>query len=417
MNVRKLVFDAVDLLRGSPVRESFSELESSFPGCPQERSKRLNAILEHATKTTEHYRKFAGIKELADFPVLNKSIIKNNFDSFVSENFKEKLTKLRKATTSGSYGTPFTFYLSNEKRQRMVAEVYYFGKSSGFELGVKHAYLVSKRKPKLAQFIQNQVMVTVDRLDDAWCSEAVSLLRKERVKVLVGYPSAIARIARYLLQRNERLEMRGVITISEVLTAEMRSDIALAFDRKPVSRYSTEEFGVLANQDPSGDFFWVNQHNYVIEILSLESDQPVEVGELGRIVVTDLYSHVMPLIRYDIGDLARPLEMVDGVVTKIEAVEGRTLASIRDVQGAYISPFVINGSLRESSEIVQFQFSQEGIDRYLLKLVVNAEVDEQKLINLYKSILGDSATVQIEYVDDIPPLPSGKRPYIIQNFY
>lgn len=211
--------------------------------------------------------------------------------------------------------------------------------------------------------------------------------------------------------------MEGVITVSEVLTEEMRVDIAKAFQCAPISRYTTNELGVLANQDSSGDFFVLNQHNYLIEILSLDNDEPVEVGELGRIVVTDFFSHAMPLIRYDIGDLARPLDITDGVVTKVHSIEGRTVSSIMDPNGEYVSPFMINASLAKSSEIVQFQFSQEGKSEYILRLVVKGEVDEPGIVNLYKSILGDAADIDIQYVDDIPALPSGKRPYIIQNFY
>src|SRR5690606_9530474 len=113
--------------------------------------------------------------------------------------------------------------------------------------------------------------------------------------------------------------------------------------------------GVLANQDPSGEFFHLNQANYFIEILKQDSQEPAELGELGRIVVTDYFNMSMPLVRYDIGDLATPVEIRDGLVTKIDRVEGRRLAVIRNVRGDVISSFQINGALRESQDIVQFQ--------------------------------------------------------------
>src|SRR5690554_7325757 len=68
---------------------------------------------------------------------------------------------------------------------------------------MKHAYLVSKSKGKLSQFIQNQLMITVDKLDDNWCESAFQSLKDGNVKVLVGYPSAIARLASYVLNRSE----------------------------------------------------------------------------------------------------------------------------------------------------------------------------------------------------------------------
>ena len=299
----------------------------------------------------------------------------------------------------------------------MIAEVYFFGKESGFEVGKKHAYLVAKKKTKLQQFTQNQLMLTVGKLDDEWCENTIDTLRKTRTKVIVGYASAIERLAIYLLERAGTLKMDGVITISEVLTDEARNRMLQAFQCPPISRYSTEELGVLANQDASGEFFYLNQANYFIEILKQESPEPAAVGELGRIVVTDYFNKSMPLVRYDIGDLATPVEIKNGLVTKIDRVEGRRLAVIRNVKGDVISSFQINGALRESQDIVQFQFSQEGVSEYKLKVVVKRDIDQGVVTQLYKNILGDSAVIHIEYVDDIPALPSGKRPYIMQNYY
>ena len=125
----------------------------------------------------------------------------------------------------------------------------------------------------------------------------------------------------------------------------------------------------------------------------------------------------MPLIRYDTGDLARPYEIKNNIVTKIESVEGRVLAVIRNVAGDTVSSFSINGALRDSENIIQFQFSQEGFDEYLLRIIKKNNIDEENIKNLYKGILGETARVNIIYVDDIPPLASGKRPYILQNHY
>lgn len=416
MNVRKLLFNVIDRKNGSPVAKGIHDLSFQFDSGFTSADERKRDIVHHITDTVPYYRAYRGA-ELSELPVIEKRIIKENQERFVSDAYAAKLTSLRKATTSGSYGTPFTFYLNPEKRSRMIAEVYFFGSGSGFEVGRKHAYLVAKKKSKFQQFTQNQLMITVGKLDDSWCQSTVETLRKTGTKVVVGYASAIERLAIYLLSRSEVLEMDGVITISEVLSDEARSRIGKAFQSPAISRYSTEELGVLANQDTTGQFFYLNQANYFIEILKQDSEEPASVGELGRIVVTDYFNRSMPLVRYDIGDLATPLEIQNGLVTKIDRVEGRRLAVIRNVNGDVISSFQINGALRESQDIVQFQFSQEGVADYKLRAVVKQPIDEAVVVKLYKNILGDSARIQLEYVDDIPALPSGKRPYILQNYY
>ncbi|WP_445005398.1 hypothetical protein [Halomonas mongoliensis] len=416
MNIRKLAFKALDYIKGSPVRSGVSDLEQQFSNGFDQAMQRREAIIQHVAETVPYYRKFKGCS-FEEYPVMNKRIIKEDQSAFVSSKFSAQLEKLHKATTSGSYGTPFTFYLDPEKRAKMVSEVYYFGRSSGFDIGVKHAYAVAKNKNIMKQLVQNQVMLPVSRLDDDWCFSALKALRRSGAQVLVGYASAIERLANYLIDNQDGFRLSGVITISEVLSEEARYRIKEAFLCTPISRYSTEELGVLGNQDASGDFFHINQCNYFVEVLELDSAAPVSLGRMGRIVVTDYYNKSQPLIRYDIGDLARPVEIKNGLVTKIDAVEGRRLSVIRSTDGEVISSFKINGALRESKGIVQFQFSQEEKREYLLKVVAKDKVDEISVVGLYKGILGEDAVVKVAYVKEIEPLPSGKRPYIIQNFY
>lgn len=417
MNIRKLVYLAKDQLNNGSLRSNIADLTSQFNHHFPAQASRVQAITQYAIQNTPYYSNYKDCKDFNELPVLEKSTIKKNYYDFISEPYKSQLDSLHKVTTSGSYGTPFTFYLNHEKRQKMISEVYYFGKKSNFDLGVKHAYIVSKKKSSFTQIIQNQVMITVDKLDDSWCKKSINKLKRNKVRVLVGYPSAISRLALYLSKNNTSLPMKGIITISEVLTNDMRRQIQDGFECSPISRYSSEEFGVLANQDISGEFFWLNQCNYLIEILSLDSNESVDKGELGRIVVTDFFNKSMPLLRYDTGDLAKPFEILNGLVTKIESVEGRRLAIIRNANGDEVSSFSINGALREASDIIQFQFSQESKVEYKLKLVSDSKVDEEEIKNMYREILGPEAEIFIEYVDDIPPQASGKRPYILQNFY
>ena len=71
-----------------------------------------------------------------------------------------------------------------------------------------------------------------------------------------------------------------------------------------MSRYGTEEFGTIAVERPKDQKHVLNLSSVIVEILAIDKDVPVEPGQMGRIVVTDLFSHAMPLIRYETGDLA-----------------------------------------------------------------------------------------------------------------
>lgn len=417
MNIRKLVYIVKDQLKNGSLNANLADLTSQFNHFFPAQPSRLQAITQYAVENTPYYDTYKKYNDFKDYPVLDKSVIKRNYDDFVSIPYKDCIDSLHKVTTSGSYGTPFTFYLNSEKRQKMIAELYYFGKSSNFDLGIKHAHIMAQKKPKFLQLIQNQVTITVKDLTHEWCRESIHTIKNKKVKVIIGYPSAISRLAIYLERRNIILPMDGIITVSEVLTSDMRQTITKSFKCNPVSRYTTNEFGVLGVEDLTGDFFSLNQCNFLIEILSLDNNQPVELGQIGRIVVTDLFNKSMPLIRYDTGDMAKPSEIRKGIVTKIESVEGRRLAIIRNTKGEMVSSFEINKSLIGLNNIIQYQFSQEHKLLYKLKLVIDGEVDELHITKIYKDILGLNAQIVIDFIEDIPPQRSGKRPYILQNYY
>ena len=53
---------------------------------------------------------------MSDFPVINKSIIKEHFEQFKSDAYTGK--RQFAVVTSGSTGTPFTIYHNKNKRLR-----------------------------------------------------------------------------------------------------------------------------------------------------------------------------------------------------------------------------------------------------------------------------------------------------------
>src|SRR5690606_35186909 len=111
------------------------------------------------------------------------------------------------------------------------------------------------------------------------------------------------------------------------------------------SRYSTEETGVLAHQCRTAGGHHLNTASYVFEFLKLDADIPAEPGEPARIVVTDLFSYGMPLIRYDIGDvgvLGADSCSCGCQLPVLLEIQGREVEQVYDVVGQRVSPFAIN---------------------------------------------------------------------------
>jgi phenylacetate-CoA ligase len=422
--LRRAAFWRVDGVRGGAIAKHLHDLEELFSDRAKLKSSRLlrtQHLLEHATSTTGFYAPFEGARSLSDFPVTPKDTVKLNYDRFFSRAYAR--SSLVRMTTSGSYGTPFTFYLSKEKKARQLAEVIFFGRWLGYEVGMRHGYVrVTKVKSRFKLWLQNEILMNPAKTDEAWLETQRRALLTKHVKVLIGYPSAIGVLADYCRQRGDdetRFSLQGVITSAEPLTEGVRDKIQRVFGCPVLSRYSTEEFGVLAHECKAFRQSHLNLASYVIEVLALDEDRPATTGELGRVVVTDLFSHAMPLIRYDTGDLAVLGEPCGcGLhLPTFERLEGRAVETIYDTSGNRVSPFAINGAMRDLEGVAQFQFVQKEATLYKISLrVLPSFAGEALVLERLQAILGADAILQPQYVEEIPPLPSGKRPYIINEW-
>ena len=107
--LRHLSFWIFDFLKGSPIQRHYKEVFNTFQNHRNGNlEKNLTKILLHAIYTTKYYKSLPENSNLTDFPVVNKAVIRESFDSFCSD--KYKITELIPVVTSGSTGTPFKVF-------------------------------------------------------------------------------------------------------------------------------------------------------------------------------------------------------------------------------------------------------------------------------------------------------------------
>ncbi len=427
--LRSKIFWSLDGLRGSKVGNYFNDIEAinenpKSDSSEKRHKKHLNDLLVHARDTVAFYKN-ADIPEahLQHFPVVDKNIIRENFEDFQSQKFADK--KKFKVTTSGSTGTPFSVFQNSDKRKRNRADSLYFTKKVGYKIGARLFFMRIWGdlgfKKKIGNFIQNIAPIDVLRLNEEEIPDLVRAISQSGgEKSLLGYASAYERIVNYLDRRKETIDfgkVNSIVAIGEALEDATAEAVQRHFKCPIYSRYSNNENGILAQQTPlSGKNFLINTASYVFEILDMEKDVPVEDGTLGRIVVTDLFNHAMPMIRYDTGDLGIHENVVcgDQSYPVLSRIEGRKMDMVFDSEGRAISSFLFTNKMKEFTGIKQFQFIQYGPQTYEFKLNVEPSFDgEQQLIEAFKIPLGPEATIDVHYVDAIPLLSSGKRKKVV----
>jgi phenylacetate-CoA ligase len=186
--------------------------------------------------------------------------------------------------------------------------MYFWGKA-GYQIGMKYVFFrISNPFNKLTAWMRN-VLVFDDRSQDEGSLENIrKILKSDRkIRMLLGLPSTLKDLGNYLLTCGDTAEMfssNTIICYGEALPKTTREKLKKVLCCNIVSLYSNQENGMLALECVENKEFHVNSASYHVELLKMDMDEPVSVGEPGRIVVTDLFNHAMPLIRYDTGDIA-----------------------------------------------------------------------------------------------------------------
>jgi phenylacetate-CoA ligase len=242
-------------------------------------------------------------------------------------------------------------------------------------------------------------------------------------KSLLAYSSALQAIFKYMdhnASKPPKVRFKSIIAVAESLNDYVIDSALKYFGAKVISRYSNSENGIFAQQNVhrNNRDYDINCASYYFEILDLEKDVPAKPGEMGRIVVTDLFNYCMPLIRYDTGDVGIIIQdKKTDQAPVFNRIEGRKMDLFTNTKGEYISSHIIHHILQYDS-IEQFQFIQENQKEHLIKLKVSNEFGEEnkiRLIKQYKEYFGEDAVIKIEFVENIPLLSSGKRKLVINN--
>ena len=137
----------------------------------------------------------------------------------------------------------------------------------------------------------------------------VSLLRAFNANAVLTVPSILISIAQYVKRHGiTDLRLTRLAYGGEHLFPEARRQLAevLGAERIVSAGYAANDTGAIGFQDQTcqGGVHLVHEDLHIVEILDTETGEPItEVGKAGKIVVTNISRHLMPTIRFDVGDM------------------------------------------------------------------------------------------------------------------
>lgn len=416
-------FWALDALKGSHVRNYYKEIRESYKkGTSVEKTQeKLKALIAHAAETTEFYRGYGADIPFSQLPVVNKDTFRNHYEEFLSSDYKDARDN-RVMCTSGSTGTPLSMVQNKNKIWHNTAGGIFLGAVGGYYIGMKEAFLRvwvnNVKKGKLQLLAENLIMMDSSAMDDEALEKMLSVIAKRKVKCLVGYSSALGELSRYITEHQvdtSRFCVKSIIPISESMPTKVRKALKEQFGCPVRAWYSNEENGIMGIQNPEDEGYYIDTESYYYEILKMDCDEPAKPGELGRIVITDLYNYAFPILRYDNGDLAvaKRVEKDGRFRLYLTELYGRRSDMIYDCRGKALTPYIITNNLWDVKGVKQFRFIQEDVCQYTLCLNGDKEqMDAEEILGRIQPYLGEEARIAIQYVDEIPVLNSGKRKYI-----
>jgi phenylacetate-CoA ligase len=368
----------------------------------------------------------APFENLSKLPLLSKEMLRTNPAELLTVPTTPRNTVVFKS--SGTTGTPTEIYYSPEfhalelavpaARNLAWADIDYRQRRVMF--GVRKVCRYDQSKPPFWRYspVENMAYASIYHLSLHNLPEYMAFLRKYRPAIVMGYPNSLLILANYAAENDDfPAPAQGIFTTSETVTAQIRKALEATWKCKIYDRYGAVENCLFASECEYGRYH-VSSDVGIVEILN-DSNEPCSLGEMGQVVCTGLHNHLQPLIRYQIGDMARwALDQTCLCGRKmpiLECIEGRFEDVCYTPDGRQMLRFdtVFKGvdSIREAQVI------QNEINRFVIRLVPTGGFGEQDIEKLHHNMRLHVGNVMldIEQVPFIERTPSGKFRAVVCN--
>ncbi len=358
-------------------------------------------------------------EDLLKIPPLTKEIVQNNPDLLKNSNIK----KHYKRTTSGSQGTPLTFFKDRNTLACMDAVMYHVYGWHGIKIGEPQARFwgmpmgrYEQIKSEIKDWSMNRKRLSAFDLNIKAFEKYYSELKQFSPRYFYGYPSLIYEFAMFVKEFEKDikfLNMRGIIGTGEIILLRQKSEIEDIFNCRFLNEYGCTETGIIGFECRKGNMHLM-AYNIFMEVIK---DGKQVYDEEGEIYITELNTFTFPFIRYKIGDI--------GLISKskcecginlplIKITKGRSDSYILTPSGAKVYDAVFAYTLKKG--VVSFkavQTSLNNIDVYLKVNNMFSEELKRYYLETLKKKIDPQMNIIIKIVEVLPREPSGKLRYFI----
>src|SRR5262249_7461810 len=187
-----------------------------------------------------------------------------------------------------------------------------------------------------------------------------------------------------------------------------RATIGAVFGCPIGVEYGCRDGGTVANECPAGGLH-IAAEGMIVEVID------------GEIVLTNLHTFAMPIIRYRTGDVGAleptPCSCGRGL-PRLRGVEGRQTDFLVTPSGKILHALAAIYVLRELPSVAEFQIGEERGDALTIRVVPRdafGPAEQSAVRSRLRRLFESDIDVVFEVMDTLPRLASGKHRYVISE--
>lgn len=340
-------------------------------------------------------------------PVVEKNEIVEDAGRMISEEYMAEvaLERFIHTHTSGSTGTFLDVYWRKEDMLHALIPLWV---ERWRAAEIRTASRVCEFNTTLADdkyydIVGNQMIVSKDRLSADDFEKTYELIRDFKPEWMILHPA----IAMMLL---EEMKKRNLPALESLRYIELTGEMAFEGLKKEIENqwgcvvkmhYGTMEVQSIGYEE--GGRYRLFEASTYVEVLD-EQGQELAEGESGNLYVTSLHNHVMPFIRYGIGDIGyiqterqedRLVRFL--VLEKAKKNDWIVLEGDRRVPAdVLLKPIeTVNGYYQ--NVIYQFQAVQKSVSQIEIQIVMDEEFGREKLMRIYEKVIQNTVVRDMNF--------------------
>lgn len=393
--------------------------------------KALRKLLKHAYTSVPYYHELfdsfglkpedvTSMNDLHLIPILTKEAILANYPQrILASNVNWK--KCSPRMTSGSSGKKLEVVLDHE-----VAALYRLMQfrqllDIGYKPWDKIAY-IRYSPPVTSIILQKLNFFRRHYIPLEWTPEQQALeILRVKPQIINAYPSVLYLLAKTIgLDQGKRLQLKLLMSNSELLTEHAREYIEDVFQCKVYDDYSCLEFSAIGFECKMQNLH-VAADNVIVETLDSEGNQ-VPPGEQGRIIVTALNNFSMPYLRYEIGDI--------GVLSDnkcscgrqfpvLQSIRGRSDDFVAMPSGQLVDPQTVVFQIEIIPEVKEFRVFQREDHGITVNIIPRDDADfdliRSEVAQKLQRLFDHSVNVEVKEVATLERGSTGKHRSVISR--